>query len=123
MIYAGSTAALAALEYLCIKGTSVAMEPWFVVIYEIKDSNLIGTMEKNSLPEQWDVLPHGKATQEFGKLWLMEKSFPFLKVPSARLHTSFYPDEHNLLVNPIFPDIHGFFKVMDVRKFAYKLGV
>ena len=123
MIYTGSSAALAALEYLCIKGTSAALETWYVVIYEIHDSELIGTLEKQSLPQNWNLLPHGKVTQDFGKLWLRENSFPFLKVPSARLHISFYPEEHNLLVNPRFPGIHDLFKVVDARKFVYKLGI
>jgi hypothetical protein len=122
MIYAASSAALASLEYLCIKGTAAALEPWYVVIYGIEDVSLVGALDKNSLPSSWDVLPHGNSTQEFGKLWLTERSFPFLKVPSARLHISFYPDEHNLLVNPMFPGIQDLFKVVDTRRFEYKLG-
>lgn len=122
MIYASSSAALAALEYLCIKGTSTALKTWYVVIYEILDSELIGTLDKESLPQNWDMLPHNKATQDFGKLWLVENSFPFLRVPSARLHLSFYPEEHNLLVNPRFPGIQDLLKVVDFRKFDYKLG-
>lgn len=122
MIYAGSSAALAALEYLCIKGTAAALEPWYVIIYQIKDISLIGALDKESLPSNWDVLPHVNATQEFGRLWLTERSFPFLKVPSARLHVSFYPEDHNLLINPAFPGMQELFKVIDTRRFEYKLG-
>ncbi|WP_228693258.1 RES family NAD+ phosphorylase [Lunatimonas sp.] len=122
MIYAASSAALAALEYLCIKGTSVGADPWFVIVYEIPSDRLIGTLERSSLPENWDVLPHGKATQDFGRQWLMQNAFPFLQVPSARLHESFYPEEHNLLINPSFPGMQELLRVVDTRKFAYKLG-
>lgn len=122
MIYAGSSAALAALEYLCIKGTAAALEPWYVVIYEIEDDSLVGALDKDSLPGTWDILPHGNPTQEFGRLWLTERSFPLLKVPSARLHLSFYPAEHNLLVNPMFPGIQDLFKVVDTRRFEYRIG-
>ncbi len=121
MIYTASSAALAALEYLCIKGTSAALEIWYVVVYQSDDINLIGELEKQSLPPNWDMLPHGMSTQDFGKLWLMENSFPFLKVPSARLPISFYPEEYNLLVNPGFQGIQNLFRVVDVRKFVYKI--
>ncbi len=122
MIYAASTASLAALEYLCIKGTSVSQEAWYVLTFEISEESLIGSLDSKSLPANWDILPHGKVTQEFGKQWLQENSFPFLKVPSARLHISFYPNEHNLLVNPVFPEIQKKFVFKLAERFQYKLG-
>jgi RES domain-containing protein len=122
MIYAASSASLAALEYLSIKGTAVAQQPWYVMVYEIKEMHWIGELEVAGLPANWDSLPHGKATQEFGKFWLKEQTFPFLKVPSARLHTSFYPEEHNLLINPLFSEINELFRFAEARKFAFKIG-
>lgn len=122
MIYAANTASLAALEYLCIKGTSVLHEAWYMLTFEIKNEDLIGTLELDSLPANWDVLTHGKVTQEFGKQWLQEKSFPFLKVPTARMPVSLYPGEHNLLINPMFSDIQENFVFRDSKMFAYKLG-
>src|SRR5688572_21605916 len=70
MIYAGNAPTVTLLEYLCIKGNTVSRKPWYMIIYEITDERLIGTLEVKSLPTDWNTLPHGKATQEFGKVWL-----------------------------------------------------
>ena len=122
MIYAGSTPTVSLLEYLCIKGTTVARKPWVMVVYDISDENLVGTLDTTSLPHDWNVLPHGKATQDFGKVWLDEKEYPFLKVPSARLDLAFYPLEYNMLINPAFPDLRDVLKVMSTIPFNYLLN-
>jgi len=122
MIYSGSSPSVALLEYLCIKGNAVATKPWHMIVYEIADETLIGTLEATSLPADWNVLPHGKTTQEFGKVWLEEKEYPFLKVPSARMDLKFYPLEFNLLINPDFPDLTNVLKVMDSIPFNYLLN-
>ena len=75
-----------------------------------------------SLPDDWNILPHGKATQDFGKAWLEEKEFPFLKVPSSRVSLAFYPLEHNLLINPDFPSISELVKVVETVPFDYLLN-
>lgn len=122
MIYAGSAPTVALLEYLCIKGTAVGSKPWYMIVYEITDETWIGTLQKGSLPNDWNILPHGKATQDFGKIWLEEKEFPFLKVPSSRVSLNFYPLEHNLLINPDFPSISELIKVVDTVSFDYLLN-
>jgi RES domain-containing protein len=122
MIYAGSGPAVSLLEYLCIKGNAVSGKPWYMVEFEIHTKNLIGTLEKDSLPENWNTLPHGKVTQDFGKVWLQEKEFPFLKVPSARLNLSFYPLEHNLLINPEYPDLKKHIEYVREVRFDYLLN-
>ncbi len=90
--------------------------------FEIQNPDLIGTMEKESLPQQWNILPHGKITQDFGKIWLQENEFPFLRVPSARLNLSFYPLEHNLLINPDFPDLKKHIEFVGQVRFDYLLS-
>lgn len=120
MIYTGSAPTVALLEYLCIKGTAVASKSWYMVVYEIADDTLIGTLEIDSLPTDWNILPHGKATQDFGKAWLDEKEFPFLKVPSSRVNIAFYPLEHNLLINPDFPSISDYLTVVEMIPFDYR---
>lgn len=122
MIYTGSTPTVSLLEYLCIKGTAVAKKLWFMVVYDIPDETLVGTLEKVSLPVDWNVLPHGKATQDFGKVWLDEKEYPFLKVPSARLDLAFYPFEYNMLINPDFPDLTNVLRVLRTIPFNYLLN-
>lgn len=122
MIYAGSGPAVSLLEYLCIKGSAVSGKPWYMVEFEILSTDLIGTLGKDSLPEDWNTLPHAKVTQDFGKIWLQEMEFPFLKVPSARIHISFYPLEHNLLINPEFPDLKKHIEFVGQVRFDYLLS-
>lgn len=122
MIYAGNSPTVSLLEYICIKGNAVAKKRWFMIVYDIADDTLIGTMEQDNLPVDWNVLPHGRATQNFGKTWLGEKRFPFLKVPSARVNIAFYPQEHNLLINPDFPELTEVLKVVGSIPFNYMLG-
>jgi len=122
MIYAGSSPSLSLLEYLSIRGDVVAIKPWYVVVYEITNDNLVGTLDKDDLPSDWNLLPHGRSTQSFGKMWLDEKALPFLKVPSARLNLAFYPEEHNLLINPDYPDLTSLLRVINNIPFNYLLG-
>lgn len=122
MIYGGSLPSVALLEYLCIKGNAVSTRPWYMVVYDIPDETLAGTLETASLPGDWNVLPHGKATQVFGKVWLDEKEYPFLKVPSARIDITFYPLEYNILINPDFPDLTNVLKVVEAIPFNYLLN-
>lgn len=122
MIYAASSAALAMLEYLSIKGPIVSKNNWFMVVYEIADISLIAELDKNSLPQHWDAIPHGKLTQDFGKAWLREEAQPFLRVPSVRVSLSRYPEEHNLLINPEFPKIKSLLKKVEAKPFQFVLG-
>ena len=122
IIYAGSSPSVALLEYLCIMGTAVGNNRWHVIVFDITDEKLIGTLEATSLPRDWNMLPHGKATQDFGKLWLAESAHPFLRVPSGRLNVRFYPLECNVLINPDFRNVEKHLKVVDSVPFSYLLN-
>ena len=122
MIYAASSPSLALLEYLCIRGNAVASRQWYMIVYEIRNEDLVGTLEAGSLPPDWNALPHGKATQDFGRAWLNERAFPFLRVPSARMNIRFFPGEFNLLINSEFPRLSKELKVLDAVPFSYLLN-
>lgn len=122
MIYAAGSPSLAVLEYLCIRGMGVAAKQWYMVVFNITDESLVGTLDAGDLFSGWNALPHGKATQDFGKAWLDEREFPFLRVPSARLEMAFYPEEFNLLINPDFPDIKNLLSVVERKAFRYLLN-
>ena len=122
MIYAAGSPSLALLEYLCIRGTAVAARQWYMVVFDIADDTFVGSLDPAGLRRDWNALPHGRATQDFGKLWLEEKEFPFLRVPSARLDIGFYPGEFSMLINPDFPDITKLLRVADSRAFTYLLN-
>ena len=122
MIYAASSPSVAQLEYLCIKGNAVANNHWYMIVYEIANHNLIGEMDKSYLPDDWNILPRARSTQEFGRDWLLEREYPFLKVPSARINLAFYPEQHNLLINPDFADLQKALNIREVLPFDYLLG-
>lgn len=123
IIYAGSSPSIALLEYLCIKGPAVSERPWYMVVFEINiEKAMIGSLQPSNLPPDWNALPHAKSTQEFGKMWLTEKEYPLLRVPSARLDLSFYPIEFNLLINPDFRDIHQHLQLVETLPFEYNLN-
>jgi len=68
------------------------------------------------------IITTWESKQVFGKAWLEEREFSFLKVPSTRVIISFYPLEHNLLINPDFPSISNHVKVVDTISFDYLLN-
>lgn len=122
MIYAAGSPSVALLEYLCIRGNAVGTRHWYMVVFEVINESLVGTLDIASLPGDWNILPHGKATQGFGKNWLNEKEYPFLKVPSARMDIAFYPMEYNVLINPDFPGVTTMLKVVEALPFTYQLN-
>ena len=122
MFYAASSAALAQLEYLCIRGHVVGTQAWRMVFYEVRDETSIGEINPARLPADWNTPPHSLTTQEIGKQWLASSDSPFLKVPSARLHLQFFSAEFNLLINPDFPDLRNLLTVSDTVPFSFVLN-
>lgn len=122
MIYAAGSPSLALLEYLCIRGIVEALRQWYLIEFEVTDERLVGELDTRKLPGNWKVLPHGRATQNFGRKWLEDREFPFLKVPSARLDPAFYPREFNVLINPDFEDLASVLKVVNNKPFNYLLN-
>src|SRR6478609_5924052 len=102
IIYACSTASLSMTEYLCIRGTALLTTKWSLVTYTVEIDT--PSLEKETLPIEWDSRPYPLTTQLFGNRWVHDQPSVCLKVPSARLLLSAYPREHNLLVNPFHPD-------------------
>jgi RES domain-containing protein len=122
IIYAGSSPALAQLEYLCIRGNVVGTQAWRMIVYEIKDETLIGEINPTRLPVDWNALPHSLTTQEIGRQWLASFDSPFLKVPSARLNLQFFPADFNVLINPDFPDLRNLLTVVNTVPFSFVLN-
>ena len=119
MIYAASDPAVSQVEYLCIMGSAVAKLQWHMIVFDIADETLIGSLDAVNLPVNWNSVPHSKSTQDFGKQWLEELEFPFLKVPTARMDLHFYPQQFNLLINPDFPDLQNLLTVVETIPFTF----
>ncbi len=74
------------------------------VLAELNLDGDIPTLEKNDLPVDWIRRPHSRATKEFGTNWAKMRPSLYIKVPSARMPLSSFPEEHNLLINPFHMD-------------------
>jgi RES domain-containing protein len=120
MIYAASSTALAITEFLCIKGSAVLKTQWSLITYSVISEP--PHLETRTLPVDWDARPHPLSTQQFGELWVKSLSSVYLKVPSARLPLSAYPAEHNLLINPLHPDLLTNVKLISVTELFFNLN-
>lgn len=120
IIYACSAVSLAMTEYLCIKGTSLLSTKWSLITFEITTS--APSLEKETLPLEWDLRPHALTTQFFGDQWVRGQTSVCLRVPSARLLLSAYPAEHNLLINPFHPKFQDNVKLSAVEDLHFHLN-
>ena len=99
IIYACSVSALNFLELLSIKGAVVTQSHWKLAILEV--SGEIPELDPDFLPKDWKNRPYPRSTQEFGTAWAKGMISPSLKIPSIRIPEKSYPNEHNLLINPL----------------------
>jgi RES domain-containing protein len=120
VIYASSAVSLSMTEYLCIKGTALLRTEWSLVTYSIDVD--IPSLEKDTLPEEWDSRPYSLTTQLFGDHWFRHQTSVCLKVPSARLILSVYPREHNLIINPFHPDFINTVVIKEVENLNFHLN-
>jgi RES domain-containing protein len=120
VIYACSAVSLSMTEYLCIRGTSLLSTTWSLLTYTIDID--IPSLEKDTLPVEWDSRPYPLTTQLFGYDWVRNQASVCLKVPSARLLLSAYPREHNLVINPFHPDFQRTVTVKSVEDLYFHLN-
>ncbi len=120
VIYAGSSVAIITTEFLSIKGGTVVNERWSLITYSITDDPPF--LETTQLPKDWDSRPYPLSTQEFGRTWARGNSSVCLKVPSARILLKAYPKEHNLLINPLHPNLHQVVKVQEINDLYFNLN-
>jgi RES domain-containing protein len=102
IIYASSGSSLCFLEHLSIKGGTVSASKWLLITIKIDIE--VSRIEADDLPLNWQERPYPESTQQIGSDWAQRQLSPFLKVPSIRIPVDSYPDEHNLLINPLHPD-------------------
>ena len=120
LIYASNYSAINFMELLSIKGPVVAATKWILIVLEIKGD--IPHLEAQDLPPDWSTRPYPKSTQEFGTQWAQSRVTPFLKVPSCRIPLSSYPQEHNLLINPIHPDCNKLIDIVSMEEVSFRLN-
>jgi RES domain-containing protein len=120
IIYAASSTSLAMTEFLCIKGSVVLKTEWSLITYAIATEPPL--LEPDTLPSDWDARPHSMSTQQFGEEWIKSLTSLCLKVPSARLPLGAYPTEHNLLINPVHPNLLKEVKVKSISSLHFNLN-
>lgn len=120
LIYASNYSAINLIEFLSIKGPTVTECNWILV--ELNVLGDIPYLDSNDLPLDWDGRPYPKSTQDFGTEWAHGQSTPYLMVPSCRIPISRYPEEHNLLINPLHPDRSALVSVVSMEKVSFKLN-
>jgi RES domain-containing protein len=120
MIYASSSVALTMVEHFSISGYKVSNTKFELATLEIDYD--IPYIEEKDLPTNWNLRFHKRDTQEFGTTWAGAKEFLCLKVPSARIPISIYPEEHNLLINPLHSDFGTSVKVVLIEEILFNLN-
>ena len=120
ILYTSNVSAINFLELLSIKGAIVTAVKWVLVTLEI--SGEIPYLNSKDLPKDWNIRPYPVSTQRFGTNWVQSQMSFSLKVPSCRLPLSRYPEEHNLIVNPSYPDFGNLITVESIVDVDFELN-
>jgi len=100
IVYAASSAALAALEVLVHVDPLDAPEDLRLLTLELPDDLLIEHVDVGALPARWAAVPAPDELAALGTEWLTSRRGVALSVPSAVI-----PIERNLLLNPLHPEV------------------
>jgi len=102
IIYASEHASLAAWEKLVhVASFENLQNNMLLVKIEIPDKIEIQSVPDSILIKGWDGFPFANETANFGTSFLRAKKYLALKVPSVII-----PDEFNIILNPLHPEIH-----------------
>jgi RES domain-containing protein len=101
VVYAAGHISLAVLEILVNdRGTPfTALQKAYRMIPAEFPENLVQMIPEGELPEEWNAVPAGRASKDFGDAWFIEHRSAVLRVPSVVI-----PEESNYLINPNHPD-------------------
>jgi RES domain-containing protein len=113
VLYASSTLALAALEYLVHVDADDVPDDLIAMQIEVPDEAPLEEMAAADLPRGWNRKPQHPACVEVGDRWIADGRALALRVPSAIV-----PEELNCLLNPAHPDAARL-QVIRVREFAF----
>jgi RES domain-containing protein len=113
VVYASSTLALAALEYLVHVDPRDAPTDLVALKIEVPDDLPSGRVLASELPADWNRVPDHPACTDAGEAWIATGRSAMLRVPSAIV-----PEEDNLLIQPLHPDAAGMVVAL-VRRFAF----
>jgi RES domain-containing protein len=113
IVYASSTASLAALEVLVHVDPANAPSDLTLLAIDVPDDVAVETCDPTRLTPRWQAFPGPVELQDFGSTWLAEVRTAVLAVPSAVL-----PVERNLLLNPAHPHAARF-RIVGEQPFSF----
>jgi RES domain-containing protein len=101
IIYASEHASLAAWEKIVhVASFENLQNNLLLVKIEIPDTIEVEAVPHNILVKGWDRFPYSSETVNYGTSFLRKKEYLALKVPTVII-----PDEFNIIINPLHPDI------------------
>jgi RES domain-containing protein len=114
VIYTSEHASLAAWEKI-VHVTSFENLPknLLLVKIELPDGIKIQSVPQNVLVKGWNSYPFALETVDYGTVFLQKKEHLALRVPSVII-----PDEFNIILNPLHPDIRDC-KVVSTIPFVF----
>jgi RES domain-containing protein len=92
------------------------------VLAELGLNGAIPILERNDLPSDWRSRPHSRSMKDFGTHWAKMRPSLAIKVPSARMPLSCFPEEHNLLINPFHPDFLESVSVVGTETIQFEIN-
>lgn len=99
VVYCASSEALAVLELRVHLGRYIPRDRYVMHEIDVPDE-CIAELASQTLPSNWDAVPHTPASQVVGDEWLVSGRTVARRVPSV--HTA---SDKNYLLNPEHPDI------------------
>ena len=113
MVYAASSLALAALEYLVHVDKEDAPSDLVALQIEVPDDLAVETRDAEALPEGWANDVPSPECAGVGDAWLAAGNTVVLRLPSALV-----PEEQNALINPAHPGAARI-RVVSARPFSF----
>lgn len=101
VIYTGRSIAIAALETF-VHVAAVVPPDLVLIRLTLPDQHSSETSAPAELPPDWDAVPPGPGSMQFGTRWVRENRSLVLYVPSALV-----PEEQNGLLNPDHAEFAG----------------
>ena len=118
VIYTSEHASLAAWEKIVhVASFDNLPDNLLLVKVEIPDGIEIQTVPQKVLVKGWNSFPFANETVNYGTSFLRKKVHLALKVPSVII-----PDEHNIILNPLQPDIQSC-KIISTTRFIFDMRV
>lgn len=111
-IYTSDSRALCALEVAVHLPLHLAPVDYCIISLSVPE-NLILTVNRNNLPDNWSRVPHSDVSQKFGDLMLLENRHLGFRLPSAIV-----PEEFNVILNPKHPTINEV-QIVDISDFPF----